>query len=34
MPPRGHPTQGELICARDVGALAQRLAEAEGMYDL
>jgi hypothetical protein len=34
MPPRGHPTQRELIGARDVRELAQRLAEAEGMYDL
>ena len=33
MPPRGHPTRRELISARDLGELAQRLAEAEGLYD-
>jgi hypothetical protein len=34
MPPRAHPTRHELISARDPGELAQRLAEAEGLYDL
>ena len=34
MPPRGHPTRRELIGARDLGELAERLAEAEGLYDL
>jgi hypothetical protein len=34
MPPRGHPTRHELISARDLGELAQRLAETEEQYDL
>jgi hypothetical protein len=34
MPPRGHPTQDELITARDAEELAQRLAEAEEQHDL
>ena len=34
MPPRGHPTRRELIGARDLAELAERLAEAEGLYDL
>ena len=34
MPPRGHPTRRELISARDLGELAQRLAEAEWQYDV
>jgi hypothetical protein len=34
MPPRGHPTQYELITARDAEELAQRLAEAEEQHDL
>jgi len=33
MPPRGHPTRRELISARDLDELAQRLAAAEGQYD-
>lgn len=34
MPPRDHPTRRELIGARDLGELAERLAAAEGLYDL
>jgi hypothetical protein len=34
MPPRGHPGPPGLISTRDLGELAQRLAEAEGLYDL
>ena len=34
MPPRGHPTRQELISARDLDELAQRLAETEEQYDL
>jgi hypothetical protein len=34
MPPRGHPGQRELIGARSLDELAQRLAETEGLYDL
>jgi hypothetical protein len=30
LPPRGHPTQRELISASDADQLAQRLAEVEG----
>jgi hypothetical protein len=33
MPPRGHPTQYELITARDAEELAQRLAEAEEQHN-
>jgi hypothetical protein len=33
MPPRGHPTRRGLISARDLGELAQSLAEAEGQDD-
>ena len=33
MPPRDHPTQRELIAARDTDELARRLARAEGRYD-
>jgi hypothetical protein len=32
MPPRGHPTARELICAHDLGELANRLGQAEGRY--
>jgi hypothetical protein len=34
MPPRDHPTRRELISARDLGELAQRLARTEQQYDL
>jgi hypothetical protein len=33
MPPRDHPTQRELIAARDTDELARRLARAERRYD-
>jgi hypothetical protein len=33
MPPRGHPTQYELITAHDAEELAQRLAEAEEQHN-
>jgi hypothetical protein len=32
MPPRGHPTQRELVAARDLDELAWILAEAEGQH--
>jgi hypothetical protein len=32
MPPRGHPTQRELISARDLDQLAWALAEAEEQH--
>jgi len=34
MPPRGHATRWELLAARNLVELADRLAEAEGLYDL
>jgi len=34
MPPRDHPARHELISARDLDELAQRLARAEQQYDL
>jgi hypothetical protein len=34
LPPRGHPTQRDLIGASDLVELAQRLARAEQRYDL
>jgi hypothetical protein len=34
MPPRDHPARHELISARDLGELAQRLARTEQQYDL
>jgi hypothetical protein len=33
MPPRDHPTAYDLIGARDIGALARRLAEADQRYE-
>jgi hypothetical protein len=33
MPPRDHPARHELISARDLDELAQRLARAEQQYD-
>ncbi len=33
MPPRDHPTQRDLIAARDTDELARRLARAEGRND-
>jgi hypothetical protein len=34
LPPRDHPTLRELVSARDLDELAQRLAQAGGRYDL
>lgn len=34
MPPRGHPTAQTLIAARDLDALARRIAQAEEQHDL
>jgi hypothetical protein len=34
MPPRDHPTAGQLIGARDIAELARRLAQAQERHDL
>jgi hypothetical protein len=34
MPPRGHPTLRDLICAHDLDELALSLAQAERQHDL
>jgi hypothetical protein len=33
MPPRGHPTAGQLIGAKDIAELARRLAQAQENHD-
>jgi hypothetical protein len=34
MPPRGHPTLRDLICAHDLDELSHSLAQAERQHDL